>query len=308
MYLNGLVDIVKEGVQSSDLVGLIFYIIGVFDGISMGIIGMCYSLFSCDIIVDSIEMVVGVQWYDGLVIVVGCDKNMLGVMIVLVCFNCFVILVYGGMISLGCYVGKKLDIVFVFEVFGYCIAGNMDDEIYEGVIQNSCFGFGVCGGMYIVNMMVLVIEVLGMCLFFNFSYLVNSVEKREDCLRVGLVLLNLLEKDIKLLDIFMWEFFENVIILIIVLGGFINVVLYLIVMVKVVNVDIIIDDFQCIVDKMFYLVDFKLSGKYVMEDFYYVGGVLVVMKMLLDVGYLYGDCFIVIGKIVVENLVDLLGL
>ena len=308
MHLNGLADIVKEGVQSSDLVGLIFHTIGVSDGISMGTTGMRYSLPSRDIIADSIETVAGAQWYDGLATVVGCDKNMPGAMIALARLNRPAILVYGGTISPGCYAGKKLDIVSAFEAFGHRIAGNMDDETYEGVIQNSCPGPGACGGMYTANTMASAIEALGMCLPFNSSYPANSAEKREDCLRVGPALLNLLEKDIKPLDILTRKSFENAITLITVLGGSTNAVLHLIAMAKAANVDITIDDFQRIADKTPYLADLKPSGKYVMEDLYHVGGVPAVMKMLLDAGYLHGDCLTVTGKTVAENLADLPGL
>ena len=308
MHLNGLADIVKEGVQSSDLVGLIFHTIGVSDGISMGTTGMRYSLPSRDIIADSIETVAGAQWYDGLATVVGCDKNMPGAMIALARLNRPAILVYGGTISPGCYAGKKLDIVSAFEAFGHRIAGNMDDETYEGVIQNSCPGPGACGGMYTANTMASAIEALGMCLPFNSSYPANSGEKREDCLRVGPALLNLLEKDIKPLDILTRKSFENAITLITVLGGSTNAVLHLIAMAKAANVDITIDDFQRIADKTPYLADLKPSGKYVMEDLYHVGGVPAVMKMLLDAGYLHGDCLTVTGKTVAENLADLPGL
>ena len=308
MHLNGLADIVKEGVQSSDLVGLIFHTIGVSDGISMGTTGMRYSLPSRDIIADSIETVAGAQWYDGLATVVGCDKNMPGAMIALARLNRPAILVYGGTISPGCYAGKKLDIVSAFEAFGHRIAGNMDDKTYEGVIQNSCPGPGACGGMYTANTMASAIEALGMCLPFNSSYPANSAEKREDCLRVGPALLNLLEKDIKPLDILTRKSFENAITLITVLGGSTNAVLHLIAMAKAANVDITIDDFQRIADKTPYLADLKPSGKYVMEDLYHVGGVPAVMKMLLDAGYLHGDCLTVTGKTVAENLADLPGL
>lgn len=308
MHLNGLADIVKEGVQSSDLVGLIFHTIGVSDGISMGTTGMRYSLPSRDIIADSIETVAGAQWYDGLATVVGCDKNMPGAMIALARLNRPAILVYGGTISPGCYAGKKLDIVSAFEAFGHRIAGNMDDETYEGVIQNSCPGPGACGGMYTANTMASAIEALGMCLPFNSSYPANSAEKREDCLRVGPALLNLLEKDIKPLDILTRKSFENAITLITVLGGSTNAVLHLIAMAKAANVDITIDDFQRIADKTPYLADLKPSGKYVMEDLYHVGGVPAVMKMLLDAGYLHGDCLTVTGKTVAENLAGLPGL
>ena len=308
MHLNGLAEQVKQGVQATDLVGLIFHTIGVSDGISMGTTGMRYSLPSRDIIADSIETVAGAQWYDGLATVVGCDKNMPGAMIALARLNRPAILVYGGTISPGCYAGKKLDIVSAFEAFGHRIAGNMDDQTYEGIIQNSCPGPGACGGMYTANTMASAIEALGMSLPYNSSYPANSAEKEQDCLRVGPALRNLLEKDIKPLDILTKKAFENAITLITVLGGSTNAVLHLIAMAKAANVDITIDDFQRIADKTPYLADLKPSGKYVMEDLYHVGGVPAVMKMLLEAGRLHGDCLTVTGKTVAENLAELPGL
>ncbi len=308
MHLNGLAEVVKQGVQGTDLIGLIFHTIGVSDGISMGTAGMRYSLPSRDIIADSIETVAGAQWYDGLATVVGCDKNMPGAMIALARLNRPSILVYGGTISPGCYAGKKLDIVSAFEAFGHRIAGNMDDETYQGVIQNSCPGPGACGGMYTANTMASAIEALGMSLPYNSSYPAGSAEKEQDCLRVGPALRHLLEQDIKPLDILTRKSFENAITLITVLGGSTNAVLHLIAMAKAANVDITIDDFQRIADKTPYLADLKPSGKYVMEDLYHVGGVPAVMKMLLEEGYLHGDCMTVTGKTVAENLAELPGL
>ncbi|MEL7250405.1 MAG: dihydroxy-acid dehydratase [Bacteroidota bacterium] len=308
MHLNGLAEQVKKGVQATDLVGLIFHTIGVSDGISMGTTGMRYSLPSRDIIADSIETVAGAQWYDGLATVVGCDKNMPGAMIALARLNRPAILVYGGTISPGCYAGKKLDIVSAFEAFGHRIAGNMDDQTYEGIIQNSCPGPGACGGMYTANTMASAIEALGMSLPYNSSYPANSAEKEQDCLRVGPALRNLMEKDIKPLDILTKASFENAITLITVLGGSTNAVLHLIAMAKAARVDIGIDDFQRIADTTPYLADLKPSGKYVMEDLYHVGGVPAVMKMLLEAGRLHGDCLTVTGKTVAENLAEIPGL
>ncbi|MEO0877207.1 MAG: dihydroxy-acid dehydratase, partial [Bacteroidota bacterium] len=308
MHLNGLAEQVKKGVQATDLVGLIFHTIGVSDGISMGTTGMRYSLPSRDIIADSIETVAGAQWYDGLATVVGCDKNMPGAMIALARLNRPAILVYGGTISPGCYAGKKLDIVSAFEAFGHRIAGNMDDQTYEGIIQNSCPGPGACGGMYTANTMASAIEALGMSLPYNSSYPANSAEKEQDCIRVGPALRNLMEKDIKPLDILTKKSFENAITLITVLGGSTNAVLHLIAMAKAARVDIGIDDFQRIADRTPYLADLKPSGKYVMEDLYHVGGVPAVMKMLLEAGRLHGDCLTVTGKTLAENLAEIPGL
>lgn len=304
MHLNDLAKVVKEGVTDTDLVGLIFHTIGVSDGISMGTAGMRYSLPSRDLIADSIETVVGAQWYDGVAAVVGCDKNMPGAMIALARLNRPAILVYGGTISPGCYAGKKLDIVSAFEALGHRIAGNMDDATYQGVIQNACPGPGACGGMYTANTMASAIEALGMSLPQNSSYPANTEEKRNDCLRVGAALRHLLEQDIKPLDILSRKAFENAITLITVLGGSTNAVLHLIAMAKAAKVDLTIDDFQRIADKTPYLADLKPSGKYVMEDLYHVGGVPAVMKLLLEAGLLHGDCLTVTGKTVAENLAE----
>ena len=308
MHLNGLAEVVKKGVWESDLVGLIFHTIGVSDGISMGTDGMRYSLPSRDLIADSIETVAGAQWYDAIAAVVGCDKNMPGAMIALARLNRPAILVYGGTISPGCYAGRTLDIVSAFEALGERISGQMDEPTYEGVIQNSCPGAGACGGMYTANTMASAIEALGMSLPYNSSYPATSEKKDEDCLRVGKALRHLLEKDIKPLDILTKEAFENAITLITVLGGSTNAVLHLIAMAKAAKVDITIDDFQRIADKTPYLADLKPSGKYVMEDLYHVGGVPAVMKLLLEEGYLHGDCLTVTGKTIAENLTEVPGL
>lgn len=308
MHLNDLAKVVKEGVNNADLIGLIFHTIGVSDGISMGTDGMRYSLPSRDLIADSIETVVGAQWYDGVAAVVGCDKNMPGAMIALARLNRPAILVYGGTISPGCYAGKKLDIVSAFEALGHRIAGEMDDDTYQGVIQNACPGPGACGGMYTANTMASAIEAMGMSLPYNSSYPANTSDKEEDCLRVGKALRYLLEKDIKPRDILTKEAFENAITLITVLGGSTNAVLHLVAMAKAAEVAITIDDFQRIADKTPYLADLKPSGKYVMEDLSMVGGVPAVMKMLLEAGYLHGDCMTVTGKTIAENLAELPGL
>lgn len=308
MHLNDLAKVVKEGVNKEDLIGLIFHTIGVSDGMSMGTEGMRYSLPSRDLIADSIETVVGAQWYDGVAAVVGCDKNMPGAMIALARLNRPAILIYGGTISPGCYAGKKLDIVSAFEALGHRIAGEMDDDTYQGVIQNACPGAGACGGMYTANTMASAIEAMGMSLPYNSSYPANTDDKEGDCLRVGKALRHLLEQDIKPLDILTKEAFENAITVITVLGGSTNAVLHLVAMAKAAKVDLTIDDFQRIADKTPYLADLKPSGKYVMEDLSMVGGVPGVMKMLLEAGYLHGDCMTVTGKTIAENLAELPGL
>lgn len=304
MHLNELAVQVKQGVQEADLVGLIFHTIGVSDGMSMGTEGMRYSLPSRDLIADSIETVVGAQWYDAVVAVTGCDKNMPGAMIALGRLNRPSILVYGGTISPGCHANKKLDIVSAFEALGQKIAGKIDEADFKGVVRNACPGPGACGGMYTANTMASAIEAMGMSLPFNSSYPANNAEKQGDCQRVGKAILHLLEKDIKPRDIMTREAFENAITLVTVLGGSTNAVLHLIAIAKSVGVKLTLADFQRISDKTPFIADLKPSGKYVMEDLHNVGGIPAVMKMLLEAGYLHGDCLTVTGKTIAENLAE----
>ena len=308
MHLNELSALIKAGVWESDLVGLIFHTIGVSDGISMGTPGMRFSLPSRDIIADSIETVASAQWYDGIVAVTGCDKNMPGAMIALGRLNRPAILFYGGTISPGCHAGKKLDIVSAFEALGQKIAGAIGEEEYEAVIRHACPGPGACGGMYTANTMASAIEAMGMSLPYNSSIPANSPAKREECARVGEAMRNLLELDLKPRDIMTIEAFENAITVVTALGGSTNAVLHLIAMARTIGLPIGLDDFQRISDKVPFLADLKPSGKYVMEDLYNEGGVPAVMKMLLEAGYLHGDCMTVTGKTVRENLATLPGL
>lgn len=304
MHLNQLSEWIKAGVRQSDLVGLIFHSIGVSDGISMGTSGMRYSLPSRDVIADSIETVASAQWYDGVVAVTGCDKNMPGAMIALGRLNRPSLLFYGGTISPGCHAGKKLDIISAFEALGQKIAGTIEEEDFQSVIKNACPGPGACGGMYTANTMASAIEAMGMSLPFNSSIPANSEAKREECGRVGAAIRLLLERDIKPRDIMTRKAFENAITVVTILGGSTNAVLHLIAIAKSVDVDLTIDDFQRISDRTPFLADLKPSGKYVMEDLYNVGGVPAVMKMLLEAGYLHGDCLTVTGKTIAENLAD----
>ncbi len=304
MHLNGLADWVKESVWESSLVGLIFNTIGVSDGISMGTSGMRYSLPSRDIIADSIETVVGAQWYDAVVAVTGCDKNMPGAMIALARLNRPSILVYGGTISPGCHANQKLDIISAFEALGQKNAGQLDASVFKQIVKSACPGPGACGGMYTANTMASAIEAMGMSLPFNSSYPANFPEKEADCRRVGAAIRLLLERDIKPADIMTREAFENAITVITVLGGSTNAVLHLIAIAKAIGVPLSIDDFQRIGDKTPLLADLKPSGRYVMEDLYLVGGVPGVMKQLLEEGYLHGHCMTVTGKTVAENLAE----
>ena len=302
MHLNMLGGLVKKSVNDSGLVGLSFHTIGVSDGISMGTTGMRYSLPSRDIIADSIETVAGAQWYDGLVTVVGCDKNMPGAIMALGRLNRPSILIYGGTIAAGHYKGQKLDVVSAFEALGQKFAGNISDEDFKGVIENACPGAGACGGMYTANTMSSAIEALGMSLPYSSSNPAMGDEKLDECEVAGAAIKNLLEKDIKPRDIMTFEAFENAITVITVLGGSTNAVMHLVAMAKSVGVTLTIDDFQRIGNKTPLLADLKPSGQYVMEDLHAIGGVPGVMKMLMKAGMLHGNCMTVTGKTILENL------
>ena len=302
MHLNMLGALIKKSVNDTGLIGLNFHTIGVSDGMSMGTEGMRYSLPSRDIIADSIETVAGAQWYDGLITVVGCDKNMPGAIMAQGRLNRPSILVYGGTIAAGHYKGQKLDIVSAFEALGQKTAGTMSQEDFEGVVENACPGAGACGGMYTANTMSSAIEALGMSLPYSSSNPASSPEKLDECEAAGRAIKLLLEQDIKPRDIMTLKAFENAITLITVLGGSTNAVMHLVAMAKSVNIKLTIDDFQRIGNKTPLLADLKPSGKYVMEDLQAIGGVPAVMKMLLENGYLHGDCMTVTGKTVAENL------
>ncbi len=305
MHLNDLAKVVKKGVQTEDLVGLIFHAIGVSDGISMGTDGMHYSLPSRDIIADSIETVVSAQWYDAVIAVVGCDKNMPGSLIAMGRLNRPAIMVYGGTIHSGNYGGKKLNIVSAFEALGEKFAGQITPEDFKGVIQHACPGAGACGGMYTANTMSSAIEALGMSLPYSSSNPALSIEKQKECLDAGQAIRQLLEKDIKPRDIMTQAAFENAIRMIMVLGGSTNAVLHMIAMAKSVGLNITLQDFQRISDSTPFLADLKPSGRYLMEDLHRIGGVPAVLKLMLDNGLLHGDCLTVTGKTHAENLADL---
>jgi len=308
MHLNDLAKLAKASVQTQPLIGLIYHTIGVSDGISMGTSGMRFSLPSRDIIADSIETVASAQWYDGIVAVVGCDKNMPGAMMALGRLNRPSMIIYGGTIQPGCVAGKKLDIVSAFEALGEKISGQIDDTEFKQVVQNACPGPGACGGMYTANTMASAIEALGMSLPFNSSNPATSAEKQTECDRVGPAMQRLLELDLKPRDIMTRKAFENAVRLIIILGGSTNAVIHLIAMAKSVGVKLSIDDFQFFSNNTPFLADLKPSGKYVMEDLHKVGGVPAVMKMMLENGMLHGDCMTVTGKTVADNLAEVKGL
>jgi dihydroxy-acid dehydratase len=302
MHLNGLASRIKKNVNAEDLVGLIFNTIGVSDGISMGTPGMRYSLPSRDIIADSIETVINAQSYDGLIAVVGCDKNMPGAMMAMGRLNRPAILVYGGTIASGNYQNRKLDVVSAFEALGEKIAGKLSDQDYQGIINNACPGAGACGGMYTANTMSSAIEALGLSLPFSASNPALSTDKQDECTQLGKAIRYLIENDIKPRDIISKTSFENAITLITVLGGSTNAVLHLIAIAKAFDISLSIDDFQRISDKVPYLADLKPSGKYLMEDVHRIGGIPAVMKTLLGNGMIDGGCRTVTGKTIAENL------
>jgi len=304
MHLNALAQEVKQAVWDQELVGLVFHTIGVSDGIANGTEGMRYSLVSREVIADSIETVCNAQYYDGLIAVVGCDKNMPGSLIAMGRLNRPSIMVYGGTITGGHWKGKSLNIVSAFEALGEKMANKLSDEDYKGIIQNACPGAGACGGMYTANTMASAIEALGMSLPYSSSNPALSKEKSEECKNASEAIRYLLEKDIKPNDIMTAKAFENALTIVMALGGSTNAVLHLIAMAKSVGLKLTQEDFQQISDKTPLIADLKPSGKYLMEDLHKIGGTPLVMKYLLDQGLLYGDCLTVTGKTIAENLKD----
>lgn len=305
MHLNDLAKIVKQGVNDANLVGLIFHTIGVSDGMANGTDGMRFSLVSRDIIADSIETVVEAQHYDAVLAVVGCDKNMPGSIMALGRLNRPGIMVYGGTIHSGNYKQQKLNIVSAFEALGQKINNNISDEDFNGVIRCACPGPGACGGMYTANTLASAIEALGMSLPYSSSNPAVDQVKEKECLEAGKAIRNLLEKDIKPSDIMTREAFENALTMVVVLGGSTNAVLHLIAMADTVGIELTLEDFQKMSDKLPVLGDLKPSGTYLMEDLHLAGGTPAVMKYLLDQGLLHGDCLTVTGKTVAENLKDI---
>lgn len=308
MHLLNLAKEVKRGVQEVGLVGMRFNTIGVSDGISMGTPGMCYSLQSRDLIADSIETIMGAQWYDGLVALPGCDKNMPGCLMAMGRLNRPAFMIYGGTIRAGHAGGKKLDIVSAFQCYGQYLAGQISEEERQEIVRNSIPGAGACGGMYTANTMATAIEAMGMSLPYSSSIPAESPEKIDECRRAGAVIRNLLELDLKPRDIMTRSAFENAMVLVIALGGSTNAVLHLLAMARSVDVKLTIDDFQKVSDRVPYLADLKPSGQYVQEDLHAIGGTPAVMKYLLEKGFLDGDCMTITGKTIAENLAPLPGL
>ncbi|TKB98597.1 dihydroxy-acid dehydratase [Pedobacter cryophilus] len=304
MHLNDLAAIVKKGVWNQNLVGLMFHTIGISDGITNGTEGMRYSLVSRDLIADSIETVCGGHYYDSLIALPGCDKNMPGAIMAMGRLNRPAIMVYGGSIHSGNYKGQSLNIVSAFEALGQKMAGTINDEDFEGVVQHSCPGAGACGGMYTANTMSSAIEALGMSLPYSSSNPALSQEKKDECLEAGKYIRILLEKDIKPKDIMTRKAFHNAMVVIMVLGGSTNAVLHMIAMAKSVGVNLTMNDFQEISDKTPVIADLKPSGKYMMEDVHDLGGTPALLKYLLKKGLIYGDCLTVTGKTIAENAAE----
>ena len=308
MHLNDLAKLVKKGTLNTDIVGLIFNTIGVSDGISMGTPGMRFSLPSRDVIADSMETVVQAMSYDGLVTVVGCDKNMPGALMAMIRINKPCLMVYGGTIDSGCHNGKKLDIVSAFEAWGSKVAGTMSENEFQNIVEKACPGAGACGGMYTANTMASAIEALGMTLPYNSSNPATGPEKKSESIAAGQAMRILLEKDIKPSDIISKKSLENAIRLVTVLGGSTNAVLHFLAIARAAEIDFTLKDFQKISDNTPFLADLKPSGKYLMEDVHRVGGIPAVLKYLLEKDLLHGKCMTVTGKTLAENLKNVNGL
>jgi len=308
MHLLTLAEKVKEGVKASGLVGLRFNTIGVSDGISMGTDGMSFSLQSRELIADSIETVMAAQWYDANISIPGCDKNMPGCVMAMGRLNRPSLMIYGGTIRAGSQAGQKLDIVSAFQSYGQFLSGGISEQQRAAIVRHACPGAGACGGMYTANTMASAIEALGMSLPYSSSTPAEDPLKLDECFRSGAAIRNLLELDLKPRDIMTREAFQNSMVLVTAMGGSTNAVLHLIAIARSVDVDLTIDDFQGVSDRVPLLADFKPSGTYVMEDLHQVGGVPAVLKLLLEAGLLHGDCMTVTGKTVRENLKNVAGL
>ena len=304
MHLNDLAAVVKAGVEEVDLVGMRFNTIGVSDGTTNGTSGMAYSLQSRDLIADSIETVVAAQFYDGLIAIPGCDKNMPGCMIAMARLDRPAIMVYGGSIKPGIHNGKKLDIISAFQAYGEFLVETITEEDRQQIIEKSCPGAGACGGMYTANTMASAIEALGMSLPYSASAPAVDPEKIDECQRAGAALKHLLEIDLRPRQIMTRAAFENAMVVITALGGSTNAVLHLIAMARALDIDLTVDDFQAVSDRVPFLADLKPSGQYVMQDLHNIGGTPAVMRFLLEAGLMDGSCMTVTGKTLAENLAD----
>ena len=308
MHLLQLAEHVKTGVTAADMIGMRFNTIGVSDGISMGTDGMSFSLQSREIIADSIETIMGGQWYDANISIPGCDKNMPGCLIAMARLNRPALMVYGGTIRPGHSRGEAIDIVSAFQSYGAYLAGSIDDARREDIVRNACPGAGACGGMYTANTMASAIEAMGMSLPYSASTPAMDPLKKDECIRAGAAIRVLLERDIKPRDIMTRQAFENAMVIVTVLGGSTNAVLHLLAMARAAGVPLTLDDFQAVSDRTPFLADLKPSGRFVMEDVQTIGGIPAVMKYLLANGLLDGTCMTCTGKTIAENLADLPGL
>ncbi|MEX2352589.1 MAG: dihydroxy-acid dehydratase, partial [Gammaproteobacteria bacterium] len=308
MHLLGLAEKVKAGVSAAGLIGMRFNTVGVSDGISMGTAGMSYSLQSRDLIADSIETVMGAQWYDANISIPGCDKNMPGTIMAMARLNRPALMVYGGTIQPGIRDNQKIDIISAFQSYGQYLSGSIDDTERLDIVKKACPGAGACGGMYTANTMASAIEALGMSLPYSSSTPAMNPQKLEECFNTGAAIRKLLELDLKPRDIMTREAFENAMVIVTILGGSTNAVLHLIAMARAADIELTIDDFEKVTDRTPVLADLKPSGKYVMEDLHNIGGTPAVMKYLLEQGHINGECMTVTGKTIRENLADLPGL
>jgi dihydroxy-acid dehydratase len=308
MHLLDLAMEVKKAVVNEGLVGMRFNTVGVSDGISMGTEGMSFSLQSRDLIADSIETIMGAQWYDALIALPGCDKNMPGCLIAMGRLNRPSLMVYGGTIRAGKWNGHSLDIVSAFQCYGQYIAGQIDEETRANIVRNSCPGAGACGGMYTANTMASAIEALGMALPYSASIPAEDPAKIDECVRAAKAIRHLMELDIKPRDIMTRQAFENAMVIVIALGGSTNAVLHLIAMARSVDINLTLNDFQKVSDRVPFLADLKPSGKFVQEDLHSIGGTPAVLKYLLAEGFIDGSCMTVTGKTLAENLESLPGL
>lgn len=308
MHLLELALEVKKAVVAENLVGMRFNTVGVSDGISMGTDGMSYSLQSRDLIADSIETIMGAQWYDALIALPGCDKNMPGCLMAMGRLNRPSLMIYGGTIRAGKWNGHSLDIVSAFQCYGQYISGQIDEETRANIVRNSCPGAGACGGMYTANTMASAIEALGMSLPYSASIPAVDPAKINECKRAAKAIRHLMEIDLKPRDIMTRAAFENAMVIVVALGGSTNAVLHLIAMARSVGIDLKLNDFQKVSDRVPFLADLKPSGKFVQEDLHSVGGTPAVMKYLLSEGFMTGDCMTVTGKTLAENVAGLPGL
>lgn len=304
MHLDRLAAHVKDGVQAAGLVGLRFNTIGVSDGISMGTEGMSYSLPSRDLIADSIETVVAAQWYDALVTVPGCDKNMPGSIMAMVRLNRPSLMVYGGTIRPGTALGTPRDIISAFQSYGEYLAGTITDEQRLDIVRHACPGAGACGGMYTANTMAVAIEAMGLSLPASSSIPAEDGGKAEECRRAGAAVRTLLERDLKPRDILTRRSLENALAVVMAVGGSTNAVLHLLAIARTANIPLSLDDFQRMSDRVPLLADLKPSGAYVQEDLHNAGGTPALMRYLLEKGFLHGDCLTVTGKTLAENLAE----